>query len=80
MILQIISVVGALCCLVPFVALQFKRMNSTDILYTSLNFVGSTVLTIVAIIDVQYGFILLEGVWAIVSAVGVFRSFTAKQY
>ena len=79
MMLQIISVVGAMGCLIPFAALQFKRMSSTGLTYALLNFMGSETLTVVAIIEQQYGFILLEGVWAIVSAVGVVRSLGAKQ-
>lgn len=79
MIIQIVSVLGALGCLIPFAALQFKRMSSTSLTYALLNFVGSGTLTVVALIESQYGFILLEGVWAIVSAVGVVRSFGTKQ-
>jgi len=79
MIIQIISVLGALGCLIPFTALQCKRMNSTGLTYTLMNFLGSGTLTVVAIIGSQYGFILLEGVWAIVSAVGVIKSLRAKQ-
>ena len=72
--IQLISVAAALCILIPFAALQFGRMSASSLAYTALNFVGSLVLTIVAIIDHQYGFILLEGVWAIVSLVGIIRS------
>jgi hypothetical protein len=32
-----------------------------------LNFVGSAILAVLAWIDRQWGFLLLEGVWAIVS-------------
>jgi hypothetical protein len=36
-----------------------------------MNFVGSVVLTAIAVVEVQWGFILLEGVWAIVSLWGI---------
>lgn len=77
--LQVISVLGALGCLIPFAALQFKKMNASGLLYTSMNFLGSATLTAVAIIEHQYGFILLEGIWAIVSAVGVVKSLSATR-
>lgn len=78
--LQIISVVGALGCLIPFAALQFKKMSSTSLTYTLMNFFGSGTLTVIAILEGQYGFILLEGVWAIVSAFGVVKSLSNNKF
>ena len=69
--IQIISLSGALLILLPFAASQLNRMPVRSTPYQLLNLIGSAALTGVAIIDRQYGFILLEGVWALVSMYGL---------
>ncbi|MDX1935381.1 MAG: hypothetical protein SFU56_22505 [Capsulimonadales bacterium] len=64
---------GALCVLLAFVLAQLGRLRSDSFRYLILNAVGSGVLAILAAIDRQWGFLLLEGVWAIVSAYGIVR-------
>lgn len=70
---QVIQVVGALMILAAFVALQFGRLRAESRTYLVLNLVGSVVLTILAWYERQWGFLLLEAVWAAVSAWGLFR-------
>ena len=43
-----------------------------DRVYLVLNLVGSFVLAVIALVDERWGFLLLEGVWSIVSAVSLF--------
>ncbi len=69
--LQIISVLGALAILGAYVANQFHFIGPSNMSYSVLNFIGSTVLTVIAVIEVQWGFILLEAVWALVSLWGI---------
>lgn len=68
---QIVQLVGAVLILIAFAGVQFGRVDPTSRLYLWLNLVGSLVLTALAYHDRQYGFLLLEGVWAIVSAWGI---------
>jgi len=70
---QVIQIVGALLILVAFGAVQFDRMRSDSRLYLTLNLAGSAILAVLAVAASQWGFVLLEGIWAIVSAWGLFR-------
>jgi protein-S-isoprenylcysteine O-methyltransferase Ste14 len=65
---QLIQIVGALLILVAFGAVQFNRMSPNSSLYLALNLVGSIILAVLALAASQWGFVLLESVWAIVSA------------
>ena len=71
--LQAVSIAGALLVLLPFAAMQLGRLRSTSMTYQVMNLIGAAVLTIVAIFEQQFGFILLEGTWSLASAVGLIR-------
>ena len=62
-----IQLVGALLILAGFIAAQAGRVSPHALSYVLLNFAGSAILTGVALDSRDWGFLLLEGVWAIVS-------------
>ena len=72
---QIVSVLGAVLILIPFAATQVDRMKTTSLAYQLPNLIGSGALTVIAVLERQYGFILLEGTWAVMSLVGLARRF-----
>lgn len=64
---QLVQIAGSLLILTAFAASQAGRMPIDSQVYLGLNFVGSAILAVLAFIDDQWGFLLLEGVWALVS-------------
>jgi len=71
-VLQVVSVLGALAILGAFAANLFGWISPSNLWYSVANFLGSAVLTVVAVADRQLGFLLLEGTWALVSLWGIF--------
>jgi hypothetical protein len=71
---QVVQIVGAVLILAAFTAVQLDRMRPDSRLYLTLNLLGSAILAVLAVIAHQWGFVLLESVWAAVSAWGLFAS------
>jgi hypothetical protein len=68
---QLVQVVGSLLILASFTAAQRGRLAVTSRLYLVSNVVGSSALAVDAAVERQWGFLLLEGVWTLVSAIGL---------
>jgi NADH:ubiquinone oxidoreductase subunit 6 (subunit J) len=79
MIFQIVSLIGAVLILYAFAAQQFRRLEAETKTYQMLNLIGGICLATAAVAARQYGFILLEGSWTIVSAWGVWRMVQSGQ-
>jgi hypothetical protein len=66
-----LQVVGAVLILVGFTANQRGLMRADAVSYLVVNLVGSGILTWIAYDERDWGFLLLESVWAVVSAWGL---------
>jgi uncharacterized SAM-binding protein YcdF (DUF218 family) len=64
---QLVQIFGSLLILVSFAAAQRGALSTTSRSYLLLNLTGSTILTILAAHERQWGFLLLESCWAVVS-------------
>jgi hypothetical protein len=66
--LDVLQIAGAVAVLIPFVAVQLGRLSPGAPVYLWCNLAGSGVLAALALVDRDWGFLLLEGVWAAVAA------------
>jgi di/tricarboxylate transporter len=71
---QAIQLIGAVIVLSGFVANQRMGLSSDSVLFLVLNAVGTAILAVVAGVNRDLGFLLLEGVWAIVSTLSLVRA------
>jgi hypothetical protein len=71
--IDLVEIAGSLLILAAFAAGQTRRLRQDSRTALSLNLVGSATLAVIAFSQRSWGFLLLEGIWALVS----FTSLTA---
>jgi membrane-bound ClpP family serine protease len=67
----VLEVTGAILILVAFALAQFRGLDRHGSVYLVLNLVGAALLAASAATHRQWGFLLLQGVWAIVAVWGL---------
>jgi len=70
---QVVQVLGSLLILTAFVASQRRWLSTESRLYLTLNLAGASVLAVLAAQGRQFGFLLLEGCWAVIAAHSLIR-------
>ena len=78
LITQLLSLLGAMLCLIAYVGHQWHWLNTRSITYNLLNTAGSGILAYIAFWPFQAGFVLMEVVWATVSIIALYKSFTSE--
>jgi hypothetical protein len=72
--IQAASLLGAALILAAYAAHQSGRMGPESLAYHIVNAVGGAILFGVAVDSSQFGFIVLEGAWTVISLYAIARS------
>ena len=70
---------AAIVVLAAFALSQWGRWSVASYRYLVCNFVGGAGLAAAAVISHQWGFVLLEGVWAVVAGRGLFVRLSGRE-
>lgn len=68
---QAVQIVGALLVLTGFLLAQADVLDQRSYAYLLPNAVGSAAMAATAVLTQEWGFVFLEGVWALVSLWGI---------
>ncbi len=75
---QAVQVAASLCIVVPFILVQLERLSPKSSTYAALNLIGSATLAVDAAHGRDWGFLLLEATWALVSLLGLIRALSKR--
>ncbi|MBM5799662.1 MAG: hypothetical protein FJ077_02220 [Cyanobacteria bacterium K_DeepCast_35m_m2_023] len=70
---QLVSLLGAVMQLAAYALMQLGRLPSQSYPYQLANVIGSFMMTVVATLNHEYGFILMEAIWFLTSAYGLVK-------
>ena len=73
MLMQVISILGALLVLTAYGAHQIERLRYDTYTHQVLNLIGGAALLVAAITTRQAGLIIMEGAWTVISAGGLIK-------
>ena len=78
MLMQVISILGALLVLTAYGAHQIERLRYDTYTYQVLNLIGGAALLVAAVTTRQAGLIIMEGAWTLISAGGLVKVMRRK--
>jgi hypothetical protein len=76
---ELIQIIGALLNMGAFALLHFEIAPSSALRYLIPNWIGSVLLVASAYVDRQWGFLLLEGAWALVTGYAITMRIAGRQ-
>jgi hypothetical protein len=78
MLADIIGTIGVVIIIITYLLLQLEKINSTDLLYSILNIIGSLLIVYSLLFNWNFSSFLIEFFWILISLYGVFKYFRNK--
>ena len=75
---QVIAVAASFLILAAYAGLQRGLIDRTHPAYNWMNFLGALVLAVIAFRAQQWGFVLLEGAWTVISVPPLIRPWPSQ--
>lgn len=72
---DILGFIGVLLILVAYFLNVNGRLDSRHLSYILLNLIGSMLACLASVLLAYYPFVILEGTWAVISALALFKYF-----
>ena len=66
-----VQVAGAIAILAAFVLVQRAKVSTSSLRYLLLNLAGGAATAATAYVEAQWGFMVLQSVWAVIAACGL---------
>lgn len=76
---QIIQIAGSLLVVTAFILSQRNVVDARSYVYLLLNLIGGATLAVLAWQEKSWGFLLLEGAWALVAVGGLAMRLLGKE-
>jgi hypothetical protein len=73
--IDIIGFIGVFILLLAYFLNLANKINNDSLAYLLMNFVGAGIAGLASLLMKYLPFVILEGSWAVVSAVGIFNYF-----
>lgn len=76
---DIIGFIGVAILLIVYFLNLNNKIEKDSLVYLQMNFIGAGLACLASILMNYLPFIILEGSWSIVSAIGIFKHFNQKK-
>lgn len=71
--------IGVTILLIAYFLNLTNKISNNSLVYLVLNLIGATISCLASVLLKYLPFIILEGCWTLVSAIGIIKYFKAKQ-